>query len=359
MNNFIKVKDLKKYLTDKVFWSRIYILLTLVVIIIFGIVNNEVKSFFGVIAGMDITFISVIVLVTVLYLLFEGGIIHYLLRSQKTEIKLPDSIKIGIIGLYYCYITPSSTGGQPAQAAYLKRHNIPMGGSIAAMFLKFFAYQTAFMLCTTASLIYMHSTIASMGNTLLYFSYFGLFMNGLWLVVIPLLFSRRCLRFMCKVCIKLTNKIDFLKKRNFEEKINKFEADFSDYSERFRKNKKEIILSVVFSIPQAILQMSVLYFVYRALGNTEAGFVEITAMQHVLQASVCFMPMPGASGAQEIGFSAFMAPYFSESNMFASVLTWRFFTYYIFILLGAVVIIVDQFTKPKNKTNKDTNKTAA
>ena len=341
---------MKKLLKDKNFWSRLYVILTLLVLIIFGIVNDEVKGFFSLLANIDLTYIFAIIVITIIFLLFEGGIIHYLLRSQKTDIKLWDSIKIGLIGLYYSFITPSSTGGQPAQAAYLKRHNIPVGGAIAAMFLKFFAYQTAFMLCAFASIFLMHDKLSSMGSTLLYVAYFGLFMNVLWLVFIPLLFSKKCLGFMCSICIKLSDKIKFLKKRNFSDTISKFEADFSDYSEKFRKNKKEILISILLSIPQAILQMSVLFFVYRAMGNFEAGFIEITTMQTVLQASVCFMPMPGASGAQEIGFSAFMAPYFAENTMFASVLTWRFFTYYFIILLGAIIIITDQFFKPKRKT---------
>lgn len=347
-----KVKDLKKLLKDKVFWSRIYLLITLAVLIIFGIVNNEVKSFFGIITDLDSLYIILAVIVVLIFLFFEGWVIHYLLRSQKTDVTLWDSIKIGMIGLYYSFITPSSTGGQPAQAAYLKRRNIPLGGSLAAMFLKFFAYQTAFMAISITSTIIMHQKLIEMGNMLIYFTYFGLFMNGLWLVIIPILFSRKCLKFLCDICIKLINKISFLKKYNLQDKINNFRNDFSDYSERFRKNKKEIFISILLSVPQAILQMSILFFIYRAMGNHITGFIEITSMQTILQTAVCFMPMPGASGAQEIGFSAFMAPYFSEGSMFASVLIWRFFTYYIFILLGAVIIIIDQLTKPKTKNNK-------
>lgn len=342
---------MKKLLKDKVFWSRIYIFITLAVLIIFGIVNNEVKSFFGIINEMDPLYIILAVVVVLVFLFFEGGVIHFLLKTQKTEVTLWDSVKIGMIGLYYSFITPSSTGGQPAQAAYLKRRNIPLGGSLAAMFLKFFAYQTSFMGIAVISTVLMHQKLIEMGNMLIYFTYFGIFMNGLWLVIIPILFSRRCLKFLCDICIKLINKIAFLKKYNLEEKINNFRNDFSDYSERFRKNKKEILISILLSVPQAILQMSILFFVYRAMGNFEAGFIEITSMQTILQAAVCFMPMPGASGAQEIGFSAFMAPYFSEGSMFASVLIWRFFTYYIFILFGAVIIIIDQLTKPKANTS--------
>ena len=345
---------MKKLLKDKVFWSRIYILITLAVLIIFGIINDEVKSFFGIITQIDTFYIFITVLVVLVFLFFEGLVIHYLLRTQKTNVTLWDSIKIGMIGLYYSFITPSSTGGQPAQAAYLKRRNIPLGGSLAAMFLKFFAYQNAFMIIAIISTVIMHHKLVEMGNMLIYFTYFGLFMNGLWLVIIPILFSRRCLKFLCGICIKLINKIAFLKKYNLEEKIDNFRRDFSDYSERFRKNKKEILISILLSVPQALLQMSILYFVYRSMGNTAAGYIEITSMQTILQSAVCFMPMPGASGAQEIGFSAFMAPYFSEGSMFASVLIWRFFTYYIFILLGAVIIIIDQLTKTPKNNQADT-----
>ena len=67
------------------------------------------------------------------------------------------------------------------------------------------------------------------------------------------------------------------------------------------------------------------------------------AIQSLLQASVSFMPMPGASGAQEIGFSSFLRPYFVNNDLYAAVMVWRFFTYYLVVIAGALLVVADQF----------------
>ena len=102
-------------------------------------------------------------------------------------------------------------------------------------------------------------------------------------------------------------------------------------------------------MPQFVLQMSVLYFVFRSFGYHQAGFFEIFAMQSLLQVSVSFMPMPGASGAQEIGFSNFLRPYFVNNDLYAAVMVWRFFTYYLVVIAGAILVVVDQFLYGRKK----------
>ena len=74
-------------------------------------------------------------------------------------------------------------------------------------------------------------------------------------------------------------------------------------------------------------------------------------MQTLLQAAVCFMPLPGASGAQEVGFSVLFDTYFANGDvLYTAVLVWRFFTYYIIVILGALLVVADQlFLKRREK----------
>ena len=98
---------------------------------------------------------------------------------------------------------------------------------------------------------------------------------------------------------------------------------------------------ILLSIPQFILQMSVIYFIFRAFGYREVNYFEIFAIQSLLQVSVSFMPMPGASGAQEIGFSSYFKNYFVNNDLYAAVMVWRFFTYYLVVIAGALLVVAD------------------
>ncbi len=92
--------------------------------------------------------------------------------------------------------------------------------------------------------------------------------------------------------------------------------------------------------------MSVLYVVFRAF-SYDLPYLELLCMQTMLQASVCFVPLPGASGAQELGFSMFFSSYFASGDvLYTAVLVWRFFTYYIVVILGALLVVADQIVWP-------------
>ncbi len=71
-----------------------------------------------------------------------------------------------------------------------------------------------------------------------------------------------------------------------------------------------------------------------------------------------FMPMPGASGAQELGFSAFFRNYFVKDDLYSAVMVWRFFTYYLVVIAGALLVVADQFfygRKKKRETAEQSN----
>ena len=145
---------------------------------------------------------------------------------------------------------------------------------------------------------------------------------------------------ICRAAKWLVNKIGFLKKRfHLLDSIDRFEADFGSYTDDFKQKKKSLLAGILLSIPQFILQMSVIYFIFRAFGYREVNYFEIFAIQSLLQVSVSFMPMPGASGAQEIGFSSYFKNYFVNNDLYAAVMVWRFFTYYLVVIAGALSLI--------------------
>ena len=327
----------------KIPWGLLYVLLTVVILIVFGLVNQEFVGMFSVIANLSLGFVALAVLMTGVFLVLEGEIIRLLLHCQGERVSFWTTLKIGLIGIYYSYITPSSTGGQPAQIVYLLRDKVSAGNSAAVLFVKFFAYQFSFVLCSVASLVYMYPTLQAESPNLIPMIIVGICIHGMWIIAIPLLFCAPVLHGMCGLVVRLLEKCTFLKKRAlFIEKVRAFESDFSSYTEKFKSKMRYILLSVLRSIPQVILQMSVLCVVFRAF-SCDTPYPELLCMQTMLQAAVCFVPLPGASGAQEFGFSMFFGSYFASGDvLYTAVLVWRFFTYYLIVILGALLVVFDQ-----------------
>lgn len=340
----------------KIPWGLLYVALTVVILLVFGLVNREFRSMPAVLAGLSLGFIALAVLMTGVFLVLEGEIIRLLLWCQGERVGFWTTLKIGLIGIYYSYITPSSTGGQPMQVVYLLRDKVPAGNSTAVLFVKFFAYQLSFVLCTVASLIYMYPQLKAESPQLIPIILVGIAINGLWIIAIPLLFCAPVLHGLAGVVVRLLEKCTFLKRRAlYIEKVRGFENDFASYTEKFRSKKRYYVYSVLLSIPQVILQMSVLYVVFRAF-SYDLPYLELLCMQTMLQASVCFVPLPGASGAQELGFSMFFNSYFASGDvLYTAVLVWRFFTYYIVVILGALLVVADQIIYGRRRRLKAEN----
>lgn len=328
----------------KIPWGMIYIAVTIVAVLLFGLFNREFGNVFKTISNLTPGFLTIAILVSLAFFVLEGEIIRLLMRSQNIRLKFGSGMKIGLLGIYYSYITPSSTGGQPMQAAYLRRDKVPVGVSTAVLIMKFFCYQCAFELCSVVSFLLMYPKLSAENPGILPFIVLGLIINGFSIIFFPSLFFKPVLHTICRFAKWLVRKFKFLQKHfHLLDSIDKFETDFGSYTDDFKKKKKSLLWGILLSIPQFILQMSVIYFIFRAFGYRNVGYWEIVAIQSLLQVSVSFMPMPGASGAQEIGFSSYFKNYFVNNDLYAAVMVWRFFTYYLVVIAGALLVVVDQF----------------
>ena len=335
----------------KIPWSMLYIAATMIAVLLFGLFNQQFGNVFRTISNLTPGFLSLGVAVSLVYFLFEGEIFRLLLRSQGYRISVGQGLKNALLGLYYSYITPSSTGGQPMQAAYLLRDDkIPVGISIAVLIIKFMSFQCVFVLVSVVSFVGMYGNLSANNPGIIPFIVLGLIINGCSILFFASLFYKPVLHVLCRFAKWLVGRFSFLRKRTgLLGSIDRFEADFSSYTNDFQGKQKSLIAGVLLSIPQFILQMSVIYFIFRAFGYHNDSYLEIVAVQSLLQVSVSFMPMPGASGAQEIGFSSFFRNYFVNDDLYAAVMVWRFFTYYLVVIAGALLVVIDQFWYRKKK----------
>ena len=335
----------------KIPWSMLYIAATMIAVLLFGLFNRQFGNVFRTISNLTPGFLSLGVAVSLVYFLFEGEIFRLLLRSQGYRISVGQGLKNALLGLYYSYITPSSTGGQPMQAAYLLRDDkIPVGISTAALIIKFMCFQCAFVLVSVVSFVGIYGNLSANNPGIIPFIVLGLIINGCSILFFASLFYKPVLHVLCRFAKWLVGRFSFLRKRTgLLGSIDRFEADFSSYTDDFQGKQKSLIAGVLLSIPQFILQMSVIYFIFRAFGYHNVSYLEIVAVQSLLQVSVSFMPMPGASGAQEIGFSSFFRNYFVNDDLYAAVMVWRFFTYYLVVIAGALLVVIDQFWYRKKK----------
>lgn len=105
-----------------------------------------------------------------------------------------------------------------------------------------------------------------------------------------------------------------------------------------------LLYVLLMSIVEVFSLMIIVYFVYCAFGLHKYSIFLIVGLQLMLYTSVAFAPLPGASGAQEVGFFVYFRDVFPHHMMYMAILIWRFFTYYLTVILGAVLVLIDSLT---------------
>lgn len=80
--------------------------------------------------------------------------------------------------------------------------------------------------------------------------------------------------------------------------------------------------------------------VYHAFGQTGVTDAQLLAVALMLFVSASYTPLPGASGAQEGGFLLYYQGIFAGGTLRLALLVWRFFTYYLYLLVGIADTIV-------------------
>lgn len=337
----------------KIPWSMLYILATVVAIGLFGLLNNEFRNVLKIFSGLRPGYILGAVLVSLLYYVLEGEILRMLMRSQGIRMGFFAGLKIGFLGLYYSAITPGAAGGQPMQSAYLLRDKkVPAGESTAVLLIKFFAYQAAFSITALAAFFFMHDHLSKTVPAMIPLILLGLAINGGSVFFFGLLFYKPFFNAICRFSKWLICRFSFFKKhRRIFRAIDKFEKDFGSFTTDFQKKAGSVFAAILLSIPEFVLQMTMIYFVFLSFGYRSGEYPQILAVQSLLEVTVSFAPTPGASGAQELGFRELFGQYFTNNDLFTAMMVWRFFAFYLLVIAGGLLVVADQmWYKRKKKT---------
>ena len=281
----------------------------------------------------------------------------FLIHSKTGKFRLWFSFKLATIGRYYDHITPLGSGGQPFEIYYLKKNGY--GGDIATAIplAKYMVWQIAFMIICTFILI-AYGPNYSTSPIVLICAWIGLaLIMLLFLFVLFMSITKKFGASLVVGVLKLLNKMHLIKDyRKVLIKVLKFVKQYQYCIKTFAKSPWTILSVLFASIGSLLSNALIAYFILIAFNTTaNISWWDIVCKCFICDLAVCFMPMPGGSGATELSFNALLGSLFTEGTLFWGILIWRFLTYYLYMIQGAIVLICEMFKKKKDKTNPPTN----
>lgn len=318
-----------------------FLLLIVLAVILYFILKDDFVNVINTLMQADLRWIFFAILFIFVYWILRAMCLFMIAKEYSKKLKFGRIFQLTLITQFFNGITPFSSGGQPMEVYYLSKNGIKPAKGTNIILQNFILYQMALI---------VHGIIAISLNY--YFHFFkevavlkeltliGFIINTL--VGVGLLFISFSTRFNHKVIdliIKLCYKLKIIKDRDkaIERWSNRLE-EFHESAALLSDKKILFIKGFIYNF----LALGVFYviplFVIYGMGSFDINVIEtISASAYVLIIGA-FVPIPGGSGGIEYGFMQFFGNFIKGSVLSASLLVWRFITYYLGIILGAIAI---------------------
>ena len=284
-----------------------------------------------------------------LILSISAGVVIYAYIMKKTcgYVRWKLCRRTFLLGRYYDNITPSGIGGQPYQIYYMKKNGIPAAQSASIPIAGFLSMQYSFIILALVCAIFGNPRTGS--EVIRVASWIGIVCYSLFPTTILFFtlfpaFSEKVTRFV----VSLLSLLHIVKDR--EKTAAKFTANVEAYSsclKGFLKRADLCVIVMAFGLIYQAALMCVPYFVIRTFGG-QIGIVECFVTVVTIYAAITFIPTPGNAGAAEGVFYAVFSV-LTSGYIFWATLTWRFMIYYVYIIYGIAVYILDYARSRRRK----------
>ena len=327
-----------------------YVVLALVtILVLFFSLKDNYKEIIDTLFKMDIKWLVVGLLCVVAYWFLKTIPLYYFTKSHKKDFKYSSAVILLLRTQFVNAITPFATGGQPYQVYYLNKEGVRSSTSTSIILENFIVYQIALvflgivaMMCNFFFHIFPHNDILTHLITL------GFVINTIVIIVSFIVaFGKKISKKIINFGINILSKLRIVKDK--EAKLEKWNESITNFhkSAKVLMNDKKLFFSMIFV---NLVALSILYiipvFVLYAAGNfnsVNVGLAIIASAYVMLIGS--FVPIPGGTGGLEYGFIKFYGFFIQGSLLSATMLIWRFITYYFGLIVGAVAFNVKRGKK--------------
>ena len=258
-----------------------------------------------------------------------------------TAISFWNVFKANLGNLFLGAVTPFGMGGVPMQVYILYRGGVGFEEALVASYVGNYLSQVILFFTCLSVLIFHSGLIAYLGLKILFsfvtFIYLGLFVFGLIAIFKP----RETKRFLGKLGLVLEKRLQwkiFQSRAWLKAALRGLDRVLYCIGIYFRRARGKLILAILMAAISLGFQLSTASAILAGLG-IHHNFVDVLMIQVILQFILYFSPTFGGSGVAEFGAASLMAIFMPTAVLGVYVLLWRFFSYFLAVGLGSVVVL--------------------
>ena len=320
---------------------NIFVILVVLSIVLYFSLKDDYENIINSIFNMDIRFFILAVILFCFYRILVGVSNYNLVRANGERISIFKAIQISFIILFFNGVTPFAGGVQPMQIYYLHNEKIGVTKATNITLQNFIVYQISLILVGIFALLDNYFFGLFPNNSLIKrLVILGFVINLLVLVVTYILsFGKRINKFICNRGISLLARLKFIRNpKEVRDKLNTYLNKFHSKAVLLKKKKGIVTLNIFVNILGIVILYIVPYAVFKGLNVNDVNILESVVSTAYVMTIGSFVPIPGGTGGIEYGFIFFYGHLVKGSILNAAMLVWRFITYYLGIIFGALAL---------------------
>ena len=184
--------------------SFLFLLVTLGVVLYVGFSGNDLEALGAALRAMSPAYLALCLMSWMLYVLTDALAIHHFLRMQGQPIRIGQSLRAAMTGIYYCNLTPGASGGQPMEMYCLHKYGVSVGVSGSGMAVKFIVFQVVLLVTGAVMWIANAGFVDAHTQGSKWFILMGYVVNFFSIGMVALMaISRRAVRWVIDKCIRV------------------------------------------------------------------------------------------------------------------------------------------------------------
>lgn len=327
--------------SKKSFIVNIFIILIVLGIVLYFSLKDDYRTIVNAIIHMNVLWIILSIILFSFYRIFSGLSTYQLAKVNGESVPILRCIQISFIILFFHGITPFAGGGQPMEIYYLHNEKISITKSTNIVLQNFIVYQISLVLIGILALLYnSYFQLFPSNHLIKKLVILGFSINFLVLLVTYIFsFGKRANKFICNTGLNILVKLKLVKDVDkTRKKLDDYLHNFHKNALRLKKNKKMFLWLIFINCLSLIALYTVPYTVYHGLGIHNLSLVDSIVSTAYVMTIGSFVPIPGGTGGIEYGFIFFFGHFIKGSVLNAAMLVWRFITYYLGMIIGAICL---------------------
>lgn len=274
--------------------------------------------------------------------LYVGGLRNHLfIREFKPGISQMVSIKANLANIFMGAVTPSQSGGGPAQWYIFVRNGVKLADIVGVSFYTWICTLVFFPISGALAIFILKDSIPN--GFVLNLTQFGFSVFSTLLTVILLgLFAPKVISYIINGLANIIGLFKASSSIKLKEGGAKGVEKLTEYRVKYLgliKRKPQLMLyCFLLTIVLYFSKYALAYVFIIAFGFTP-DFLSIIAVMGVSYLLSYFAPSPGGSGIAELGITALLIPIIGSELAPSITLLHRSFLVFIPALLGAIVVL--------------------